>query len=64
VGDSKRTRIFVDGLNFWKTSSITCTGKASRARRSFFAFNLHPFFSGVLFRTKIVDEFIRYAKGF
>ena len=30
----------------------------------FFAFNLHPFVSGVPFRTKIIDEFIRYAKGF
>jgi hypothetical protein len=29
-----------------------------------FAFNLHPFVSGVPFRAKIVDEFIRYAKGF
>ena len=30
----------------------------------YFAFNLHPFVSGVPFRTKIIDEFIQYAKGF
>ena len=30
----------------------------------FFAFNCHPFVSGVPFRTTIIDEFIRYAKGF
>ena len=30
----------------------------------FFAFNLHPFVSGVPYRTKIIDEFIKYAKGF
>ena len=29
----------------------------------YFAFNLHPFLSGVPFRTIIVDEFIKYAKG-
>jgi hypothetical protein len=30
----------------------------------YFAFNLHPFLTGVPYRTKIVDEFIKYAKGF
>ncbi len=30
----------------------------------FFAFNLHPFVSGVPYRTRIIDEFIKYAKGF
>jgi peptidoglycan/xylan/chitin deacetylase (PgdA/CDA1 family) len=30
----------------------------------FFAFNCHPFVSGVPFRTKIIEEFIRYAQGF
>jgi allantoinase len=30
----------------------------------YFAFNLHPFVSGVPFRTRIIDEFIKYAKGF
>jgi hypothetical protein len=30
----------------------------------FFAFNLHPFVSGVPYRTKIIEEFIRYAQGF
>jgi allantoinase len=30
----------------------------------FFAFNLHPFVSGVPYRTKVIEEFIRYAQGF
>ena len=30
----------------------------------FFAFNCHPFVSGVPYRTKIIEEFIQYAKGF
>jgi allantoinase len=30
----------------------------------FFAFNTHPFVSGIPYRTKIIDEFIKYAKGF
>ncbi len=29
----------------------------------YFAFNLHPFITGVPYRAKIVDEFIKYAKG-
>jgi peptidoglycan/xylan/chitin deacetylase (PgdA/CDA1 family) len=30
----------------------------------YWAVNMHPFVSGVPFRTKIMDEFITYAKGF
>jgi peptidoglycan/xylan/chitin deacetylase (PgdA/CDA1 family) len=30
----------------------------------FFAFNCHPFVSGVPYRAKIIEEFIRYAQGF
>lgn len=30
----------------------------------FFAFNLHPFVSGVPYRTKIIEEFVRYAQGY
>jgi peptidoglycan/xylan/chitin deacetylase (PgdA/CDA1 family) len=30
----------------------------------FLAVNMHPFVSGVPYRTKIMDEFISYAKGF
>jgi urate oxidase len=30
----------------------------------YFAFNMHPFVSGVPYRTKIIDEFIHYVKGF
>ena len=29
----------------------------------YFAFNLHPFITGVPYRAKIVDEFIKHAKG-
>ena len=29
----------------------------------YFAFNLHPFLTGVPYRTIIVDEFIKYARG-
>jgi allantoinase len=29
----------------------------------YFAFNLHPFLSGIPYRTIIIDEFIKYAKG-
>jgi len=29
----------------------------------FFAFNLHPFVSGIPYRAKIIEEFIRYAQG-
>jgi hypothetical protein len=30
----------------------------------FWAVNMHPFVSGVPYRTKIMDEFISYAKGY
>jgi peptidoglycan/xylan/chitin deacetylase (PgdA/CDA1 family) len=30
----------------------------------FLALNMHPFVSGVPYRTRIMDEFISYAKGF
>jgi peptidoglycan/xylan/chitin deacetylase (PgdA/CDA1 family) len=30
----------------------------------FFSYNLHPFVSGVPYRTKVIEEFIRYAQGF
>lgn len=30
----------------------------------YFAFNLHPFVSGIPYRTKIIEEFIQYARSF
>jgi hypothetical protein len=39
-------------------------GKANKARQSFSPSTIHLFVSFVLFCSKIVDEFIRYTKGF
>jgi len=38
--------------------------EGEQGQPKFFAFNLHPFVSGVPYRTRIIDEFIKYAKGF
>jgi allantoinase len=38
--------------------------EGERGSPKFFAFNMHPFLSGVPFRAQIIEEFIQYAKGF
>jgi hypothetical protein len=47
-----------------KTSLIYLYWEGEQGYPKFFAFNLHPFVSGVPYRTKVIEEFIRYAQGF
>ncbi|MCH7912482.1 MAG: polysaccharide deacetylase family protein [Deltaproteobacteria bacterium] len=53
-----------DLLQIWKDQFDYLYMEGERGFPKFFSINLHPFVSGVPYRSKVTDEFLQYIKGF
>ncbi len=52
-----------DLLQIWKDQFDYLYMEGERGFPKFFSINLHPFVSGVPYRSKVIEEFLQYIKG-